>query len=570
MEWNKTKNIKYKFKNIEFDILNGNVDFTSFVSRFIKKTRVRKGYLSVIVNIRQINGQYFSVGARFPLEVQNNESISAYIEYLQSKYLMLENRYKAVQPIAIIFNFTSTNKLKFEYSKSLLSGIDKASRELNNLNFKSEKPANLPLNTDYLTWGTVERQSSNNLIIKQTLLELPLNMHRFIHIYFSDKLNRVIEVYTSSNILLSKITDKLLNAFGNEFIRQIGDKFYHIKNRTIHFIFENVYLENKNITKARPATKFVMNMITLDIETFKNEDGTMSVYCVSIFDGKNSYSYFLSDFKSINDLMSALLKKIFCREYAQKTIYIHNSSNFDLIFLLKYIVNKEGILLEPIIKDGKYINLRIKYGPNFNYYVNFKDSYLILPGSLDKLTKNFNVETLKGSFPHDFVTSSNLDYIGPVPEYSYFKGTNLNYENYLIYTQNFHNNWHLKKAAIKYCEGDCIALYQTIMHFSNLIFNEFNINVSSVSTLPSLAFKVFRAKFLSNSAKLPVISGKIYSDISQAYFGGHCDMYIPSNPKGQLVYEYDCNSLYPHVMKECKYPGKLLGYFRGDITSMNE
>ena len=146
----------------------------------------------------------------------------------------------------------------------------------------------------------------------------------------------------------------------------------------------------------------------------------------------------------------------------------------------------------------------------------------------------------------------------------------LNYENYLIYTQNFHNNWHLKKAAIKYCEGDCIALYQTIMHFSNLIFNEFNINVSSVSTLPSLAFKVFRAKFLSNSAKLPVISGKIYSDISQAYFGGHCDMYIPSNPKGQLVYEYDCNSLYPHVMKECKYPGKLLGYFRGDITSMNE
>ena len=137
-------------------------------------------------------------------------------------------------------------------------------------------------------------------------------------------------------ILLSKITDKLLNPFGTEFIRQIGDKYYHIKNRAILFIFENVYLDNKIITKARPAKNFALNMLTLDIETYKNEDRTLSVYCVSVFDGKNSHSYFLSDYKSINDLMAALLKKLFSREYSQKTIYIHNSSNFDLIFLLKY------------------------------------------------------------------------------------------------------------------------------------------------------------------------------------------------------------------------------------------
>ena len=52
-------------------------------------------------------------------------------------------------------------------------------------------------------------------------------------------------------------------------------------------------------------------------------------------------------------------------------------------------------------------------------------------------------------------------------------------------------------------------------------------------TLPSLAFKIFscgRTHYLKNN-KIPLIHGKLFKILSQAYFGGHVDMYIPSNIK---------------------------------------
>lgn len=571
MQLNTNKNTEYNFKNIEFEILDGKLNFTEYVNSFLKKIKIRKGYISVIVNIKQINGQYFSVGGRFPLQLKDSHSISTYIEFLYSKHSLLEDRYRAIQPISIIFNYTSVSEATYNYSHTLLYGKNKALEQLNTLEFRNEIPANLPLNTNYATWGAVERLASNVLRITNTSSDTALpNLDKIIQVQSLSKFNKVIEIYSSSNILLSTVTDTLTNPYGNEFTRQVGDKTYYIKNNKVFFIFENIYLNYKNITKARLAKKFSMNILTLDVETFKNEDQTMSIYCISLYDGKTSFSYYLSDFHSINELMQALLIKLFSREYAQKTIYIHNSSNFDLIFLLKYIVNKKEVLLEPMIKDGNFINLKVKYGPNLNYYINIKDSYLILPHSLDSLAKDFKVETLKGFFPHEFVKKTNLNYIGEFPAFSYFNGTNLTYEDYLSYSQNFKSNWDLKKSAIQYCEKDCVALYQTLMNFSNLIFKEFSVNVSSVSTLPSLAFKIFRANYLSKNIKLPVIEGNLYSNISKAYYGGHCDVYLPTNPKGSLVYEYDCNSMFPFVMQAFKYPGKILGYFRGNISTMNE
>ena len=47
-------------------------------------------------------------------------------------------------------------------------------------------------------------------------------------------------------------------------------------------------------------------------------------------------------------------------------------------------------------------------------------------------------------------------------------------------------------------------------------------------------------------------------------------MYIPKNFDGELTFKYDVNSLYPSVMFEYKYPSKILAYFRGDITMMDQ
>ena len=175
---------------------------------------------------------------------------------------------------------------------------------------------------------------------------------------------------------------------------------------------------------------------------------------------------------------------------------------------------------------------------------------------------------MKGIFPYSFVNKDNLNYIGDVPVLDYFDNVSL--EDYNNYYKDFNSNWNLKNEAIKYCELDCISLFQVIETFGKLIFELFQINITNVSTLPSLAFKIFRVHYLPKSVKIPVLAGKIYDDICQAYFGGHVDMYIPSNNKSEKVYHYDVNSLYPYSMVKYNYPTNIIAYFTGNILNMSE
>nr|YP_009690327.1 DNA polymerase family B [Fomitiporia mediterranea]QEG57107.1 DNA polymerase family B [Fomitiporia mediterranea] len=315
------------------------------------------------------------------------------------------------------------------------------------------------------------------------------------------------------------------------------------------------------VSKASKAKNFSFINLTLEVETYKDVNGKLNIYCISFYEGKLSKSFYLSDFPSIKELIKALLENIFTKIYSGKDIYIHNSSNFDLIFLYKYIVNFTDVKVNPIIKDGKFINLEVKYGPNGNLYnINFKDSLLLLQISLDKLSKAFNVENKKDIFPHDFVSKDNLNYIGPVPSIDYFK--NLPLDKYNEYKSRFNNNWSLKEEAIKYCELDCIALYQVLMNFSNEFFKEFSVNISTTPTLPSAAFKVYRTSFIPENVKIQAIGGTLFEDIKKGYYGGHVDMFVPKNFSGELVHHYDVNSLYPHVMKSYVYPTKCVAHFQ--------
>src|SRR6266850_1199484 len=107
----------------------------------------------------------------------------------------------------------------------------------------------------------------------------------------------------------------------------------------------------------------------------------------------------------------------------------------------------------------------------------------------------------------------------------------------------------MRDESIRYCEIDCISLYQVIIKFNELIFELFNINIHKYPTLSSLAFAIFRTLFIENNT-IPQLSGQVAKDIRLSYTGGAVDMYLPENSKGTKVYAYDVNSLYPFVMKE--------------------
>ena len=297
----------------------------------------------------------------------------------------------------------------------------------------------------------------------------------------------------------------------------------------------------------------------MDLET-RTIDNIISPYCVCIYDGIKVKTFYLTNYKNSDEMLLDSVKSIMQRKYNNYKVYLHNFSYFDGIFLLR-VLTMLSDKIKPTIKDNNLININFKFGEKYSLY--FRDSLLLLPGSLKSLAKAFNVEE-KGIFPYKFVNIKHLplDYIGEIPNIKYFES--LTYKEYYDYCLQYStdNNWSLKAETIKYCIQDCKVLYQIIEKFSKNIFLISNVNVTEYPTLSSLAFAIFRTKFM-NKENIPVLTGEIYNFISKGYTGGAVDVY---KPYGENIYRYDVNSLYPYIMHTNKLPIVTPNYFEGDIT----
>lgn len=121
-------------------------------------------------------------------------------------------------------------------------------------------------------------------------------------------------------------------------------------------------------------------------------------------------------------MLTTAIKSILRPKYNRHIVYVHKWSNFDSVFLINILASLENIEINPIIKDGKIINIQLianKEDINKKITLHLRDSLLLLPILLRKLAVSFNVES-KGIFPYNFVNTNNLNYIGFVPDFSYF------------------------------------------------------------------------------------------------------------------------------------------------------
>lgn len=255
------------------------------------------------------------------------------------------------------------------------------------------------------------------------------------------------------------------------------------------------------------------------------------------------------------------MNDICVKKYRNYRIYLHNFSKFDGFFLLKYLSNIG--FCDPIIHKGKIISVQFTYK---NYTVYFKDSYLLLPASLHSLSKSFNVKSPKGIFPY-LVSMNYKSTI--VPEIKYF--SNITLEEYNNYKDQYKNKiWNFKAESIKYCQLDCLSLYQVLIKFNKLIFDRFSLAINKYPTLPSLSFAIFRTHY-NKEEKIHMLSGNIYNDIKKSYTGGAVDMHLPINENlhGEQIYAYDVNSLYPFVMHKYKLPIGSPTYFKGNIFKLD-
>jgi hypothetical protein len=478
----------------------------------------------------------------------------AFWEIQMDEYIELISEPKIIISYNIVPDENDNNKPdKISRKNNLIHERSKAMKKKSyNYNINGY---NLPNTMEFIHWGDVKLNISKTkvIVIKNSkvsyeveIKDKELNVNYIVNgkIIFSFNDLRVEEnnMQTFTRIIKIKNKDSVYKYINGEIVLKIKTK------------------NLKKINKIKLEEDYKYEYITMDLET-RTINGEMSVFCCSIFDGKDLYSFYLNDFNNDEELLIAAIKTLFKRKYKGLNVYLHNFSNFDSIFLLK-ILSNISLRIVPIINDNDLINLTVKFSDKYN--IKFKDSYLLLPSSLRKLAINFNVEE-KGIYPYKFVNEINipLDYVGKVPSFEYFEG--ISAEEYDLYTHNYNDDWNLKEETIKYCNKDVIVLYNIIKEFNLKIYSETRINAIKYPTLSSLAFAIYRSNFMEDKYEIKKIYGEIYDFIKKGYYGGAVDVYIHKPDINQVVYRYDVNSLYPYVMKNYDMPTGNPQYFEGDI-----
>ena len=100
-----------------------------------------------------------------------------------------------------------------------------------------------------------------------------------------------------------------------------------------------LYTINKGfeyIKPLKPAKTFSNNIITIDLET-RTIDNIITPYCVSLYDGKKAWSYYLTDFNDVDSMLMTAIKSLLRDKYNNYSVYAHNLSGFDGIFLINII-----------------------------------------------------------------------------------------------------------------------------------------------------------------------------------------------------------------------------------------
>lgn len=71
----------------------------------------------------------------------------------------------------------------------------------------------------------------------------------------------------------------------------------------------------------------------MDLETRKINN-ILKPYCVSLFDGETTKSFFLTDYSSSEDMLKDSILYLMKSKYDKYKLYLHNFYNFNRIFLL--------------------------------------------------------------------------------------------------------------------------------------------------------------------------------------------------------------------------------------------
>lgn len=230
---------------------------------------------------------------------------------------------------------------------------------------------------------------------------------------------------------------------------------------------------------------------------------------------------------------------MFKLKFKEEIIYIHNL-NFDGFLIIESLSDKT-IKFEVFSKNLNLYYIKIKYNDKTIY---FKCSYKLLPISLEKISLLFNLNK-KMIFPYKFINENTINYIGSVPDSSYFNSY-CDYENFLKFNLTFN----VKEYTILYCFNDVFITYFFLENIFKIL-KKFKINIKKIMSAPSLSLNLFINNF--NENKIKFTNNNLIDKFARnSYFGGRCEVY--GNPYlNKHIFHFDFSGMYAQCMSE-KFP----------------
>ena len=344
--------------------------------------------------------------------------------------------------------------------------------------------------------------------------------------------NRCLENHKKSEICENVYICKNCRMYVNKYIDKSSD---HVCN-----IIHCSKCYDKNIHLNRPHHCFIQptkdetlksrNRIFLfyDIETLVDEDKIFipvllcyeltCSFCITDQKEKclcpptrsGSFYYNGDKDESIGKRFVELLEQFDNLKNVHKVIiYAHNGHSFDNVLILADIFSRAQVSV--FSKTGCKIS-RLKIGKK----IEFADSFKLFRGSLRSLAKSLGTETCKSFFPYRFLEFDNLNKIcDNWPSKDYYDIDPADIAEFNLYYQST-PKFDVKEELIIYCFKDVTVLKQIFEKYYLSILNMFDFDLSNCSIAASLAFSVFKRKFLHKN-EIPLITDanfRKYSNMS--------------------------------------------------------
>ncbi|XP_032241520.2 uncharacterized protein LOC116620088 [Nematostella vectensis] len=201
--------------------------------------------------------------------------------------------------------------------------------------------------------------------------------------------------------------------------------------------------------------------------------------------------------------LDAFCSWLFGGENKGYTCLAHNFKGYDSYFILEYLF-KNGFKPSVIFAGGKVMHLAV---PPLK--IEMKCTLNFFQMALKALPKAFGFQDVvqKGVFPHFFNTPENQNYVGPMPDLSYYDLKGMKAEEAREVAE-----WHreqvaqgvvfdLQKELAAYCHQDVEVLKRAVVAFDKLIMEAVDLHPFKVAmTIASLTSKVLRVRFLGKEA----------------------------------------------------------------------